>query len=93
MRISDKKINRITKNILAFLENDKETRILGDMATIEAEIKSIIITDLKEEDIIEEEAKKILEEHSNVIAGENIDYMALLNRTKRQIARQRGFVL
>ena len=93
MRISDKKINRITRKIMELLQHDKNVRVLGDIATIEAEIKSIIITDLKEEDIIEEEAKKILEQHANIIAGENIDYMALLNRTKRQIAKQRGFVL
>lgn len=93
MRISEKKINRITQKILELIEKDKNLKLLADTATIEAQIKSIIIEDLKLEDVIEEEAKKILDQHANIISGQNIDYMALLNKTKRQIAKQKGFVL
>ncbi len=93
MRISDKKIDRITKKLLELISKDKNLKQLVDSTTIEAQIKAIIIEDLKEEDLIEEEAKKILEQHANIISGQNIDYLALLNKTKRQIARQKGFVL
>jgi hypothetical protein len=93
MRISEKKVNRISKKILEMLQKDKSVRLLSDLNTIEAEIKSVIFEDLKEEDVIEEQAKLILDQHSNALAGENIDYMAILNRIKRQIAKEKGFVL
>jgi hypothetical protein len=93
MRISDKKIDRIAKKLLELIEKDKNLKLLVDSTTIEAQIKAIIIEDLKEEDLIEDEAKKILDQHANIISGQNIDYLALLNKTKRQIAKQKGFVL
>jgi len=93
MRISDKKINRITQNILDLIQSDKNVKVLADKLTLEAVIKSVIMADLKEEDLIEEEAKRLLDQHANIIAGGNMDYQSLLNKTKRQIARQKGFIL
>lgn len=93
MRISEKKINRITRQIVETLSKDKNVKLQTDLNTLEAEIKFVILEDLKEEDAIEEEAKKILEKHSNIIARENVDFQTLLNKAKTQIARQRGFVL
>ena len=93
MRISEKKINRICKKIRVLLEKDKNIKLLSDPNTIEAEIKSVLLADLREEDEIEEEAKRILEQHSMLISSENIDYQALLNKAKNQVAKQKGFVL
>ena len=93
MRISEKKVNRIVKKVADLFESDKNVKCRADRVTLEAEIKSVILADLQIEDQIEEEAKQILEKHARLMQIENIDYQAMLIKTKLQIARQKGFVI
>jgi hypothetical protein len=93
MRISEKKVNRIVKKVADLIESDNKVKCRADRITLEAEIKSVILADLQIEDQIEEEAKQILEKHARLMQIENIDYQAMLIKTKLQIARQKGFVI
>ena len=93
MRISEKKVNRLVKKIADFLESDDKVKCRADRITLEAEIKSVILADLQMEDEIEEEAKQVLEKYARLMQIENIDYQAMLIKTKIQIAKQKGFVI
>jgi hypothetical protein len=93
MHISEKKINRISRQIAETLIKDTTLRKMADQATMEAEIKAVIMADLKEEEAIEEKARKLLEAHSNRISMTGMDYQELLRKAIRQIAREQNFTL
>ena len=95
MRISEKRINRIARKVTELLMQDKETRKLVDAAVLESEVKVVIYADLREEDAIEEEAKKLLEDELNrtIFNKDLMDYQALLRRAIKQVAREKDFIL
>jgi len=95
MRISEKKINRMTRNILDAIMKDENVRKLGDAATIEAEIKAVIVADLKMEDAIEEEARQRLDDKLNnsILNRNSMDYQHLLRKTIQLIAREKKFTI
>ncbi len=95
MRISEKKINRMTRNILDAIMKDENVRKLGDSATIEAEIKAVIVADLKMEDAIEEEARQRLDDKLNnsILNRNSMDYQHLLRKTIQLIAREKKFTI
>jgi len=95
MRISEKKINRMTRNILDAIMKDENVRKLGDSAAIEAEIKAVIVADLKMEDAIEEEARQRLDDKLNnsILNRNSMDYQHLLRKTIQLIAREKKFTI
>ncbi len=93
MHISEKKINRMSRQIAEALMKDTTIRKMADQAAMEAEIKAVIVADIKQEEVIEEKARKLLEAHSNMISMNGMDYQELLRKAIRQIAREEHFIL
>ena len=93
MRFSERKINRVAKKVREALMSDPQLKRFGDDAAFEAEIKAVIMANLREEEEIEEQAKKLLEQYSNQIDVNGMDYHNLLRRSINQIARERKFIL
>lgn len=60
--------------------------------TIEG-VAHLIAADLKVEDEVTEEARRILLEHQGELKGKDLEYHALIAKAKGQIAARRGYVL
>jgi hypothetical protein len=57
------------------------------------EVGSAILDDLHEEDDIDRAVEVLLQEHSGEIDEGDLDVESLRQKFRRQIARQRGFIL
>jgi hypothetical protein len=92
MRLKPEKIDDLAAKILQGLKENSDVLIRGKEADIQREIKSVIIMDLKREDEIEEEARKILQQYMKRIYRDDISFTELLRKAKKQIGRERGLV-
>ena len=93
MRLKPEKIEQLVELIYTTLEGIDDIRINAEKATILAEIKRVITEDLLEEDKIEEEARKLLDEHADDIRRYGASYGQMLRKTVKKLARDRGMIL
>ena len=92
MRLKPEKIEDLANKILQGFKADSDVLIRGAENDVLHEIKSVITMDLKREDDIEEEARKILQLHLKRIYRDDISFSDLLRKAKRQMAKERGLV-
>ena len=92
MRLKPEKIDDLANKILEGLKTDSDVLIKGVEADVLHEIKSVITMDLKREDSIEDEARKILQQHLKRIYRDDISFSDLVRKAKRQIGKERGLV-
>ena len=92
MRLKPEKIDDLANKILQGMKADADVLIRGDESAILHEIKNAILLDLQREDEIEEEERKILQQHLKRIYRDDIDFAELLRKAKKQIAKERGLV-
>lgn len=92
MRLKPEKIEDLANKILQGMKEDSDVLIRGEESAIIHEIKSAILLDLQREDEIEEEARKILQQHLKKIYRDDINFTELLRKAKKQMARERGLV-
>ncbi len=93
MRLKPEKIDNLAGKILQELKERPEVAFRADEEEILHEIKNVITTDLKREDELEDEVREILSKHMERIYRDDISFIELVRKAKRQIARQRGIVL
>jgi hypothetical protein len=92
MRLKPEKIEDLAAKILQGLKENSDVLLRGKEADIQREVKSVIIMDLKREDEIEEEARKILQQYMKRIYRDDISFTELLRKAKKQIGRERGLI-
>lgn len=93
MRLKPEKIEDLARKIIAELKNHPEVLFRVPEEEVFHEIKNIIIMDLEREDKLEEEVRQLLKQHMNRVYREDISYMNLVRKAKKQLARDRGLVL
>lgn len=93
MRLKPDKIDSLAHKIAAALKYHKRAELLVAQDHIEGAIKRVIQEDLKREMALEKEAEEILRQHKMTIDRQNMSYNTLLDRTKKELARQRKIVL
>jgi len=92
MRLKPEKIEDLAAKVLQGLKENPDVLLRGKEADIQREVKSVIIMDLKREDEIEEETRKILQQYMKRIYRDDISFTELLRKAKKQIGRERGLI-
>ena len=92
MRLKPEKIEDLAAKVLQGLKENSDVLLRGKEADIQHEVKSVIIMDLKREDEIEEETRKILQQYMKRIYRDDISFTELLRKAKKQIGRERGLI-
>ena len=93
MRLKAEKIDSLAQKVAAALKNHKRAELLVVQDQIEGAVRRIITEDLKREMALEKEAEEILRQHKMSIDRQNMSYNTLLERTKKELARQRKITL
>ncbi len=93
MRLKPEKIGSLAHKVANSLKAHKRAEIIAPQDQIEGAIRRLIQDDLKREDALEKEAEEILRQHKMTIDRQNMSYNTLLDRTKRELARQRKIIL
>lgn len=93
MRLRPEKIESLATKIANALKAHKRAELLVPLDQIAGTARRIITDDLKREMQLEKEAEEILRQHQMAINRQNMSYNTLLDRTKKELARQRKIVL
>jgi len=93
MRLKPEKIDDLAHKIIAEFKQQPEVLLRVDENEVLHEIKSIITMDLKREDDLEEEVREILQKHMKRVYRDDISYVELVRKAKKQLARERGLIL
>jgi hypothetical protein len=93
MRLKPEKIEDLSNKIIAELKKHPEVLIKVSENDVFHEIKNIITMDLEREDKLEEEVRQILKQHMNRVTREDINYINLVRKAKKQLAKERGLIL
>ena len=93
MRLTEEKVDYLCHKIYKVLDASKACVWERAEAPAVAAIKKVILDDLKTEDDLEEEARRILDEHMDEIRLRGADYQTMFRKTKSHLARERKIVL
>ena len=93
MRFGSQKVHDLARQILVLLREDGGVAFVEPEDAVRVAIGSAILDDLEEEDEIEREVDRLLQEHADAIDREDMDVSALRKRFKGEIARKRGFIV
>jgi hypothetical protein len=93
MRLRSEKIDHLAKVITASLGTSPEIKLNETPEHVIGLIRQIITEDMKAEDAIEEDARKLLDQHKAEIERKGAQYDKLLQKAKAQLAKDRKMVL
>jgi uncharacterized protein len=92
MKLKTSRINFIASEIIRIL-TEEEFIILFDRAQAISTVQTIIMDDLSVEDQLDEEVRKLLEEHETTMDHGNIHYHDMFKLVKTKLAKERGLIL
>ena len=93
MRLKPEKIEHLAECIYEALAANKDITLEDSRARIVGLIREVVTSDLKSEDELEEEARKLLEEHREEIQRTGASFEKLVLKTKQKLAQERKMVL
>lgn len=93
MRLKPEKIEDLAQKVVHELKEHSEIAFRSDEDAIFHEIRTVIENDIVREDKLEEEARKLLDQHMNRIRRKNVNYANLVRKAKQQLAKDRGLKL
>jgi hypothetical protein len=65
----------------------------AEAKTIQARISQTILEDLKVEDDLDDEVRKILESYTHQMRQQHIEYHEMFQKVKRELAKKRNIIL
>lgn len=83
----------MANRIINDLSKSNLVKITAPMPTLSKIATQIIEDDIKQEYAIESKARELLENHQEKIENDELDERQFFSMVKRQIARERGFML
>jgi hypothetical protein len=66
---------------------------VAEAKAIQARISQTILEDLKVEDDLDEEVRKILEGYTHQMRQQHIEYYEMFQKVKRELAKKRNIIL
>lgn len=93
MRLSQNKIDFISEKVLEMIERTPEVHIQTNPDLVYRVIADTIYDDMLAEEAIDAEVDELLKTHNNEIRAMDMDYGALRSKMKRELCKQKGFVL
>jgi hypothetical protein len=91
MRLSIKQVEEVTARILDRLGAEGLMKIKVAPQVLAARVKEIIIAELKVEDDLNEEVKRLLESQPEEL--KKVDYQKMFELVKKRLAKERGVIL
>jgi hypothetical protein len=93
LRISPNKIEYLADRVLTMMQEDGQIHLTAHVDTVWKTIADTIFANMREEEEIEAEVDKLIEQHASEIRHMEMDVGDLRRKFKREVARKRGFVL
>jgi hypothetical protein len=93
MRLKPEKIEQLAELVYDALAANAEVKLVGERKDVVFQIVKVVTEDLQAEEAIEAEARKLLEEHENELRRTGVRFDQALWKTKKKIARDKGFIL
>jgi len=91
MKIKAEQINRLVELLLKDYHSKDLIVLKAKETDIRAKIKDIITENFHEEEVIEEEARKMLASHAGQV--KEMDHYKMFVLIKQKLAQKRGFIL
>ncbi|MBN1552705.1 DUF507 family protein [bacterium] len=92
MRLPPSQIEYLASEIIKILEMEEFLEI-NDRERAIASIQRVIIDDLKKEDELDQEVREILEEYSDKMDQDRIQYHQMFKMVKEKLAKERNLIL
>ena len=93
MKLEERQIHHVCEKILRGLKEKDLIVFKSEESVVLKRLIAEFEKNLKEEDLIETQVKKLLHEHESEVKGSEMNYSKLFNMMKNKIARDRGFIL
>ena len=93
MKLRRDYIDTLSKRLVQQLVQKEYIRLHTDPKMVQARISSTIATDLKVEDDLDEEVRKILEGYTYQMKQQHIEYHEMFQMVKRKLIKERNLVL
>lgn len=93
MRLSPTKIEYLADRIVTMMQEDGKIHLTSHVETVWKTVADSIFANMREEEAIEEEVDKLIEQHRGEIRTMEMDVGDLRRKFKREVARKRGFIL
>lgn len=93
MRLKPEKVELLAELIVASLKNTDGVTLKAEDGELVFAISQVIQQDLEDEEEIEQEAYKVLEEHRAELQRSGASTHSVLQKIKQRIARERKFTL
>ena len=91
MKIRPEQINKLVDRLLKNYRTKDMIVLKSDEATVKAKITAIITKNFRDEETIEDEARKVLAAHAS--EARDADQHKMFLMIKQKLAQNRGFVL
>lgn len=91
MKIKADQIDRLMDHLLKAYKSKELIVLKAKETDIRAKIKEIIAQNFHEEDVIEEEARRMLSSHARDV--KEMDHYKMFLLIKQKLAQKRGFIL
>jgi hypothetical protein len=92
MRISQKFVESIISELVKELLQEKMIET-GDYMILQEKLTSVMAGDLMVEDRLDDEIRKIMEQHSDVIRSSNVEYHEMFKTIKKKLVKERKLIL
>ncbi len=92
MRLRQREIEIISRHVTDSLLK-KSCIETGDADDMCAGIIRVIHDELRREDDLNDEVRKILEQHSSEISKTNVEYRSMFNLVKKKLIKERGLIM
>lgn len=93
MKLKPKVIHELAQYVFREMSRDEKWSVKAEEGRIEQAIAEEIEKNLKAEEALDREAKGLLEAQLAKVPGATIDTHKALGMIKKQLAKQKGFVL
>jgi hypothetical protein len=93
MKLRRDYIEFISRKLVEHLVDNECIALKADAKTVEAKISQTIIDDLRVEDELDAEVRKILEGYADQMRRQKIEYHEMFQMVKRKLIKERNLVL
>lgn len=93
MRLTEEKARSLAAKVTRLLEEHPKVTLKADAAQIAMRVAAIYLADLRREDELDQEVKRLLEQHLRGVNRASIDYEELFRKAKAQVVKDRKLVI
>jgi hypothetical protein len=93
MRLSESKIDSLSSQIAAMLQEQDDVVVESDANRLQALVRQAMVEELLVEDRLEEEVRELLKQYDREIRQGGMSYNTLFIRIKAKLVRERELIL